>query len=477
MTRHLLTLTAFIWVGSALAAPPSVVRQRLLDLRSETPLVRRHAAIALGTLGDRTAGAGLIKALTDSDVGVRREAAKALAAIRDPKTVGALIKALKDADTNVRFNAAYALGEIKDRAAAPALLEALGDSDWGVRDQSAWALRELRDPSLAASLTAALKRANADTAHILWILRRMPGEVAIPAIAALLGEERIDLRKLALSVLADIGTPAVVEHVIRTLDDEDKGIRLSAIAALREIRDERVIPALRKRLGVEPDASVREAVEKAIFELSRHPDLVAHWSFDDQDATVAKDLAGKDNHGKIEGCKPVPGRVGHALRFVDGAFIELGRPAGLPIGGTELTFSAWVKSEAPNGVVVARGGAFCGFSLYLKDGVAKFGIHRTQEGPAFIAAGTEQVGNGWVHLAGMVKETSVEIYVNGKLAGKTKTPGYIPGNCGQGMEIGFDVANSSCEICDAFQGIIDEVKAFRAALSAEDLAKECQVSK
>jgi hypothetical protein len=38
------------------------------------------------------------------------------------------------------------------------------------------------------------------------------------------------------------------------------------------------------------------------------------------------------------------------------------------------------------------------------------------------------------------------------------------------MEIGFDVGNSPAEITDAFAGVLDEVKFFRAALSAEDIA-------
>ena len=80
----------------------------------------------------------------------------------------------------------------------------------------------------------------------------------------------------------------------------------------------------------------------------------------------------------------------------------------MPIASRPLTISAWVKSETKNGVVVARGGASCGFSLYVKDGVPKFGIHRVQEGPTYIAAGDEQVVGSWVHLAGVVKEDRVE---------------------------------------------------------------------
>jgi len=50
----------------------------------------------------------------------------------------------------------------------------------------------------------------------------------------------------------------------------------------------------------------------------------------------------------------------------------------------------------------------------------------------------------------------------------------LPGNGGQGIEIGFDAGNSAVEICDAFEGVIDEVKQFDAALSEKEIAKQCQ---
>ena len=205
--------------------------------------------------------------------------------------------------------------------------------------------------------------------------------------------------------------------------------------------------------------------------MSRRGDLLAHWSFDDQNREVAKDVTGRGSDGQIQGCVPVEGKVGHALRF-ESTYIELGKPAGVPQGPQPATVMAWVRSEAPNGVVIARGGAFSGFSLYIKDGLPKFGVHVLREEPATIAQGQEEVVGSWVHLAGVMREEQIELYLNGKLAGTTKTTG-IPGGGGQGMEIGFDVGNSPAEITDHFRGIIDEVKIFGAALSAEEIANQC----
>lgn len=65
-----------------------------------------------------------------------------------------------------------------------------------------------------------------------------------------------------------------------------------------------------------------------------------------------------------------------------------------------------------------------------------------------------------------------ELYVDGKPAATAETPGYIPGNCGQGMEVGYSLGTSPAEIRDHFHGTIDEVKVFEAALSTEEIARE-----
>jgi len=472
-TAVLVSLVAWASVRCAGAAHPAT-EEFVRDLRSSIAAVRRHAAASLGRAGGATAPPALVEALRDPDKGVRREAAKALGLIKAPVAATPLVEALRDDDANVRACAAYALGEIQDPKAADALLGALRDPEWCVRDQAAWALREIRDPKIIAPLVAALREPDADAAHVLWTLRRAGGQQAIAPLAALLDDPAVETRMRALRALAEIRDGDTVPPLLAALKDSDPGIRRRAVEELSGIEDDRVDKPLLDLAAREQHPSVREALAKAVQRLICRGGLAAYWSFDDRNAQVATDVTGRGVDGEIKGCAPVEGKVGAALQFSKGKYVELGRPKGLPIGGRPLTFMAWVKSDAPNGVVIARGGAFCGFSLYIKDGAPRFGIHRVKEGPAYIAAGREDVVGSWVHLAGVVKEDRVEVYVNGKLAGTTKTEGYIPGDCGQGMEIGFDTANSPAEITDNFEGVIDEVKAYHAALSAEDIAKHCR---
>ncbi|MHB8902293.1 MAG: HEAT repeat domain-containing protein [Thermoguttaceae bacterium] len=445
----------------------------IAQLASGPPAVRRQAAAALARIADPSAVPPLCAALRDPEVQVRREAAKALGAIKPAAAAGPLVQALRDRDANVRTHAAYALGEIKDPATGDALLAALSDPEWSVRDQAAWALRQLNDPKLVPALVAAFSAEHADIPHIAWLLQQTPGAPLVQPLSGLLTNPNPKTRLQVVQILGRLEDKAAVEPLLSALGDRDPTVRRSAVQALARKKDPRALAPLQKLAASEKEAAVREAAEAALFQLSRRADLVAHWSFDDRNVKTAADVTGRGSDGQILGCKPVEGKVGAALRFDGNGYIELGRPPAVPQAPQPQTIMAWVLSETPSGVVIARGGAFSGFSLYLKDGLPKFGIHVVPDEPALIVAGPEPVVGSWVHLAAVMREDAIELYVNGKLAGTTKTNG-IPGGGGQGMEIGFDVANSPAEITDHFQGIIDEVKIFGAALSTDEIAQQCR---
>lgn len=404
-------------------------------------LLYAAAMFPLSSGGESPASA-LVKALGSPDAAARRDAARALGELRDARAASALVGALHDADKNVRFHAAYALGEIKDASAADGLLGALRDPEWCVRDQAAWALRELRDTKLVGPLAAMLKEKDADVAHIVWLLQQIGGEGAFAAFVASLKSGNATVRRAAAEALVKIG-------------------------------GERIERPLTELMAREKDPGVRAVAEKAVAKLTQADTLAAHWSFDDKSTTVAKDVSGRADNGEIKGCAVAEGKVGAALRFGKGKYIELGRTQKPSVANTPVTIMAWVKPDAPTGVVVARGGAFCGLSLYMKDGVPKFGIRRSKDGPADIVTGRERIGAGWAHLAGVVKEDCIELHVNGKLAASAKTGGVMRSNGGQGMEIGFDAGNSAIELCDAFEGVIDEVKQFNAALTEKEIARQC----
>lgn len=468
-------LLGVLWLSSFGGGGPGLERIAE-DLQSKVPAVRRDAVKRVGGQHDRRAVDLLIQVLEDDAPLVRSAAAELLGELEAKRAAPALADALQDEDQTVRYYAAHALGEIAAPSTIEPLVAALRDSQWCVRSEAAWALREIDGPRVVQRLQAALEGdGNVDLDHVTWILRKSYPEALVDILSGRLNNGTAAKRLEALGRLARLEEPSVPDTLVAALHDDNPRVRLAAVEALRERGDRQALEPLRRLARREKNEHLRKAASQAALVLSRHPDLVAHWRFDEKTGDTAIDSGGREIHGDIKNCRRVDGKRGQALEFSDNGCVELGKPPEFPVAQRAFTVAAWVKTDHGDGVVVARGGAFCGFSLYIKDGVAKFGIHRTEEGESYIAAGEENVTGEWVHLAGMVDEQAVRVYVNGKKVDEKKTPGFLPGNCGQPMAIGFDSGNSPAEITDHFRGIIDEVKGFHAALTAEELTEFCHI--
>ncbi len=471
-----MVLTAFGALHAAQAAgqvpPAPAVQAALRDMESKEQAVREQAAVRLGRLADRAAVPALVRALTDPAPAVRRAAARSLASTRDPAAGKGLMAALSDDDANVRAAAAFALGEIKSPTTGPALLKALGDPQWAVRDQAAWALREIGWNQSSNELAALLKAGQVQSAHVGWLLRGRADQPAA-ALAALFKSNDAALRARVVEALGALGGEAAVPPLAGALEDAETSVRIAAVCALSRMSEKDAEAALAKRQAVEKDPAVL-AVLGPPLPAAAKGGLWAHWSFDDG---KARDVTGGGSDGQFKGCKAEPGKVGKAVRCGPDAYVELGKPQTLAIADRPFTICAWIKSEAAGGVVVARGGAFQGFSLHLKGGKPGFGIRRAQEEQSFLAVAPGAVATGrWVHLAGVVGADAIELYVDGVRVARTKTPGPVPGNCGQPMEIGADLSNSCVDVVEPFRGLIDEVKMFDKALTAEEIAAEVKRS-
>lgn len=356
---------------------------------------------------------------------VRQHAVRTLAGQGDAAALPKLLEALTDKAACVRSEAAKGLGRFKQTESVKGLVAALRDGDMNVRMYAAYALGEIKDPAAADALLPALQdKAWCVRDQAAWALRELRNDAIVNGLKQQLKDGKVD--------------PQLTQWIIQGKD------------ALPPVADA-------------PQANPNRRP---------HPlALMGHWHFDDKDPQTARDATGGGNHGQINGCKPAPGKKGAALAFKDDAIVSLGKPVDLDMGRQPFTVMAWINTTSPDGVVVARGGAWCGFSLFIQAGMAKFGIHLTQEGPTYITEGEPIPAETWVHVAGVVHEKSIAVYINGKAAGKADTPGFIPSNCGQGMEIGGDLSNSPVGFMARFQGRIDEVMFFAKSLTAPEIKK------
>ena len=98
-----------------------------------------------------------------------------------------------------------------------------------------------------------------------------------------------------------------------------------------------------------------------------------------------------------------------------------------------VTAEVVVPEAGAEGVIIAQGGAFAGWSLYVKDGRPRycynlFGLQRfTTEGDRPIPAGTHQVRMEFGYDGGgLAKGGNVELYLDGDKVGEGRVPATIP---------------------------------------------------
>jgi aminopeptidase N len=259
-------------------------RDELLDLLKNDPNVigRIWAAEQLGRrTNDLVAAGALRQALAQEPFyGVRREVARILGEMRTAAARDALRDALRDPDARVRERAAEALGEFQRDAAAAAALESV-------------VAAEPKTYVVAAALKS---------------LGRMHAESAFERLKAALGRESHaeTLRRAALKGLADLGPEAsgrgyalakewsrygrpprareaaiealgklgrgrddALPYLVSLLNDPYIWARRSALSALGELGDSRVLPKLEAFAATEIERRLQREAERTAEKLRR----------------------------------------------------------------------------------------------------------------------------------------------------------------------------------------------------------------
>jgi hypothetical protein len=204
--------------------------------------------------------------------------------------------------------------------------------------------------------------------------------------------------------------------------------------------------------------------------------LVGFWSFNgpDIDGNEAYDRSGQGNTGTITGATKTIGQVGQALSFdwTDGSTDNVLVPyaSNLNITGP-ISISAWVKPRS------FAGNDYIGFvekdyyttSYYFGTGTRSGSLANLD----FWYGGTLVVGttnlplvlNQWQHVAVSYTGAGADLYLNGvniKHSDTVATPGGNPNELNIGLR---DNDNQS------FNGLMDEVRVYNRALSAQEILR------
>ncbi|MEM3616535.1 MAG: LamG domain-containing protein [Candidatus Bathyarchaeia archaeon] len=201
--------------------------------------------------------------------------------------------------------------------------------------------------------------------------------------------------------------------------------------------------------------------------------LVGYWSFDEGTGTTAYDSSGNNNHGTIYGATWTNGKIGNALQFDgidDYVFIE--NSPSLQVSQS-ITITAWTKVEETTGdhqIILAKWYPSPSYVLEMQpDGQTPQLAIVNSAGTVIYAISNIAIPIGeWAHITGTYDGLNVKIYVNGILTGTSELCGPI--NIGdQPVLIGAHAVEWDR---NWFNGIIDEVKIYNRALSAEEVWAE-----
>ena len=254
---------------------------QLYQLKYDEDIIGRiQAAQDLAKLGAPDCVEALKEAvLNDTFWGVQAEAAKALGTIKSDSAMKALIECTKVSHPKARRAVVTALGEFKEEDAFQALRPFLEhDESYFVEAEAARAIARTRRPEAFDMVSRALGRPSFNdvlTVQGFSGLGELKDERAIPLAKewAAYGKP-YRARDAAMACLGKLGEGKsdVVEFLTEYVDDPWIRARSSAIDALQELKDDKAIPTLSRRVARELDGRVLRRCREAILAIRQGKD-------------------------------------------------------------------------------------------------------------------------------------------------------------------------------------------------------------
>jgi hypothetical protein len=219
--------------------------------------------------------------------------------------------------------------------------------------------------------------------------------------------------------------------------------------------------------------------------------LVAYYPCEQATGTTLPDLSGKNHDGTLAGATGfAAGQVGNALVLtatngIDGGTSSGGYAtlaAGLLLGATEMTVSAWFKINSTVGYdnfqrVFDFGTSSSTSSMYFTprnaSGLPQFTIRFRPEAGAeikqdLISTGSAIAANVWYHVAVLLDATGGHIYLNGVSVASSTTMTMRPADLGA-MPNNW-IGRSEFPNDPYFDGMIDEFRVYNRGLTSSEIA-------
>jgi len=223
--------------------------------------VRREAADALGSIGNRQALQALLPLYEDDNDRVRQIAVGGFGSFENDRPVDYLVAALSDDSPTVRRTAVYSLVELLSNVPT--------ERSHDIRETVVEKLSQTDDASVVVPLVEILEESTqgAQRRNTAWLLGRVTGEEerrrVIDALVTALGEDDQMSWQFAATSLAEIDGEEVEDPLLAIIKDGDRDpeVRAQAIFTLGKVGGERS----REALDAIIDDTDHETIRKRAF--------------------------------------------------------------------------------------------------------------------------------------------------------------------------------------------------------------------
>jgi N-acetylneuraminic acid mutarotase len=200
--------------------------------------------------------------------------------------------------------------------------------------------------------------------------------------------------------------------------------------------------------------------------------LVGWWKFDETNGTVAYDSSGNGNDGNLTGGPTwATGKIGGALSF-DGVDDYVIMPATTDLDLMKLSISTWVYSTNfdQNGFIfekTADGNLNSQYNLFIQNSELKFRVKPINSSYSDTKV-DQSILSGWSFITSSYNSSKRKLFVNGQLVASNDFNETIATNPNGISLIGAYALNSIGNNY-FFNGLIDDVRIYNRALSAEEV--------
>lgn len=208
--------------------------------------------------------------------------------------------------------------------------------------------------------------------------------------------------------------------------------------------------------------------------IKQDPDLVAWWSFDGNETSVAKDQSGNNLEALNLGAVPVDGRVGKGMKFDGKSVLQVNYRPILDSFRKGISAMAWVKKDTSSywNTIVSREidstwSEYIGLAIFKNKPL--FSVDPDGKRYSNVTAVNLVKPETWIHMAGTFDNMVFKLYVNGLLVKSGKCNSSLLFHDQNPLFIGGNSNDRNQSLVDCFKETIDEVRLYKRTLTANEI--------